>query len=168
MKKTATYWIEHLKLTRHPEGGYFREIYRSPEMLPGSCLPERFSGDHSFCTSIYFLLAGTDFSAFHRLNADEIWHFYTGAALTIYCIHSDGVLSQIFLGEDFESGELFQAVVPAGAWFAARLSREDSFALVGCTVAPGFEFEDFELGKRAELLRQFPQHRELIEQLTRE
>ncbi len=168
MNKTATYWIEHLTLTRHPEGGYFREIYRSPEVIPKSCLPNRFGGERSFCTSIYFLLEGADFSAFHRLNGDELWHFYTGAPLTIYCIHSDGVLSQIFLGEDFESGELFQAVVPAGAWFAARVSREDAFALVGCTVAPGFDFSDFELGKRGELIDQFPQHRELIEQLTRE
>jgi predicted cupin superfamily sugar epimerase len=166
-QKTAAYWIEKLNLIEHPEGGYFREIYRSEETIPGEHLPERFTGPRAFSTSIYYLLEGNDFSSFHRLRSDEIWHFYTGGSLTIYIINSQGVLSQIFLGPNFDIGEVFQAVVPAGCWFAAQPNHIRSFTLVGCTVAPGFDFADFELGGRGELIKKFPQHKTIIEKFTR-
>ncbi|RMF60538.1 MAG: cupin domain-containing protein [Calditrichaeota bacterium] len=165
--KPAGYWIDILKLQPHPEGGYYREIYRSNEIVKKEHLPERFNGDRCLATSIYFLLEGNDFSSFHRLKSDEIWNFYTGSSLTIYSIHPNGILTQIFLGDDYEAGEVFQAVVPAGCWFAARVNVSNSYSLVGCTVAPGFEFDDFELGKREQLLKQFPQHQQLIRQFTR-
>ncbi len=165
--QTARYWIQKLNLIRHDEGGYFREIYRSPESIPGKHLPARFRGARPLGTSIYFLLEGSQVSVLHRLKTDEIWHFYTGCSLTIFAINSQGVLSQIFLGPDFENGEVFQAVVAAGSWFGAKLNREDSFALVGCTMAPGFDYADLEIGERGELCQQFPQHRQIIEMLTR-
>jgi predicted cupin superfamily sugar epimerase len=105
-----------------------------------------------------------NFSAFHRICSDEMWHFYAEGPLLIDVIDEDGHHSEIQLGSNPEAGEVLQAVVKAGCWFA---SREKSFALVGCTVTPGFDFQDFELGKRAELTQSYPQHRELIEQLTR-
>ncbi len=167
MKKNADYWIEQFKLIRHEEGGYFREIYRSAETIPEANLPDRFDGSRAFSTSIYFLLKENDFSAFHQLKADEIWHFYAGSTLTIFAINAQGILSQIILGEDFDNGEVFQAVVPAGHWFAAKVNNPDSYALVGCTMAPGFEYQDFKLGKRKELIKEFPQHKALIDELTR-
>lgn len=167
MNSQAAYWIDKLKLIKHPEGGYFREIYRSSEQIPGNSLPERFSGPRSFCTSIYYLLEGNDFSGFHRLSSDEIWHFYTGSSLAIHSINPQGILSQILLGNDFENGEVFQAVIPAGCWFAAKPNDPESFILIGCTVAPGFDFNDFELGSRGELIKKFPQYKQLIERFTR-
>lgn len=164
---TAHFWIEKLNLIRHEEGGYFREIYRSAESIPGEYLPGHFRGARPLGTSIYFLLEGMQISVLHRLKADEIWHFYTGNSLTIFAINPQGVLSQIFLGPDIENGEVFQAVVPAGYWFGAKLNRKNTFALVGCTMAPGFDYADFEIGERGELLKQFPQHRRIIEMLTR-
>lgn len=168
MKKGAAYWIKKLNLVRHPEGGYFGEIYRSSEIIQAAHLPERFEGSRALSTSIYFLINKDDFSSFHRLRADEIWHFYNGSSLTIYTINPRGILSQIFLGSDFESGEVFQAVVPAGSWFAARVNDPRGFSLVGCTLAPGFDYADFELGVRADLLKLFPQHQTIIRQLTRD
>ena len=165
--KKADYWIEKLNLVAHPEGGYFREIYRSNELIPLACLPERFNGPRCFGTSIYFLLKSDTFSALHRIKSDEIWHFYLGTPLKIYAINPNGRLSNIILGQNVDAGESFQAVVPAGAWFGAKVTRPDSFALVGCTVAPGFDFDDFEMGERNNLLSQFPHHREIIEMLTR-
>lgn len=166
-QKTAAYWIEKLNLIEHPEGGYFREIYRSAETIPGEHLPERFTGPRAFSTSIYYLLEGDDFSSFHRLKADEIWNFYAGGSLTIYIINTQGVLSRMFLGSNYDNGEVFQAVVPAGSWFAAQPNHIRSFTLVGCIVAPGFDFADFELGGRGDLIKKFPQHKTIIEKYTR-
>jgi len=165
-KIDADYWIKKLSLIRHEEGGYYREIYRSPRQVPQSCLPERFSGPRPFGTSIYFLLENEQISAMHRLQADEIWHFYTGGSLTIYIINPQGICSHIFLGDDFENGEVYQAMVPAGSWFGAKLNKTDTYALVGCTMTPGFDYSDFELGNRGVLIKKFPQHREIIEMLT--
>jgi hypothetical protein len=113
------------------------------------------------------LLDGDSFSAFHRLRSDEVWHFYVGAALVVHVIDEGGRYSEILLGSDPERGEVLQAVVKAGCWFGSRVRDGESFALVGCTVAPGFEFEDFEMAKREELVQEYPQHRERIERLTR-
>ena len=160
-------WIAKLKLEPHPEGGYYRQTYRSDLVLPKASLPPGFSGSRAVSTAIYFLLHGTDFSAFHRLRSDEMWHFYAGGALAVYVIDPDGSYSEIRLGNHSGTEEVFQAVVKAGCWFGSRLLEANSFALVGCTVSPGFDFEDFQMGKRADLLAKFPQHQRLIEQLTR-
>jgi predicted cupin superfamily sugar epimerase len=166
-KGTAEYWIERLGLEAHPEGGYFRQTYRSELSLGREALPAGFSGARAASTAIYFLLEGENFSAFHRLRSDEVWHFYAGASLAVHVIDEDGRCSEIRLGRDAEAGEVFQAVVKAGRWFASEMRDRKSWALVGCTVAPGFDFEDFEMAKRGELVREYPQHQEVIERLTR-
>ena len=157
MNRDGQYWIDHLGLSPHPEGGYYRATYKSD--LPVATR----QGERSASTAIYFLLHGRDFSAFHRIASDELWHFYAGSALVVYVIEPDGSYSELHLGED----GAFQGVVRAGCWFASRLKNAASFALVGCTVAPGFDFADFELAARSELVRAYPQHRRLIEELTR-
>jgi len=163
---SADYWIETLALAHHPEGGWFRESYRSSEQIPADALPERFHGPRSFCTAIYFLLERGDFSALHRIKSDEIWHFYEGAPLTVHVITPGGERYDILLGRDAACGHNLQAVVPAGCWFGAE--TRGAFSLVGCTVAPGFDFSDFEMGERARLTELFPQHRLLIDHLTRD
>jgi uncharacterized protein len=166
--KKAEYWIEKLQLAPHPEGGYFRQTYRSGLGIAREALPAGFGGARAASTAIYFLLAGKNFSAFHRLRSDEVWHFYAGDPLVVHVIDPEGKYSRILLGCDLEAGQVLQAVVPAGCWFSSHVADWNSFAVVGCTVAPGFEFEDFEMGKREELVREYPQHREMIERLTRE
>ncbi|MFZ0772902.1 MAG: cupin domain-containing protein [Candidatus Sulfotelmatobacter sp.] len=168
MTKDARYWIEKLGLEAHPEGGYFRQTYRADLVLGKGSLPEQFTGARAASTAIYFLLEGENFSAFHRLRSDEVWHFYVGATLVLHVIDENGQYSEIYLGSDAEAGEVLQAVVKAGCWFGSRVRDGKGFALVGCTVAPGFDFEDFELAKREELVRAYPQHRKVIEGLARE
>jgi predicted cupin superfamily sugar epimerase len=165
-KLNAQYWIDRLELSPHPEGGYYRATYKADLTIAHGALPSTFGGNRAASTAIYFLLEGKDFSAFHRIAADEVWHFYAGNSLVVYVIDSEGNASELHLGS--AAGEGFQAVVKAGCWFASRLKEPAGFALVGCTVAPGFEFEDFELATRSELVRVYPAHRKLIEELTRE
>lgn len=159
---TAQYWVSAFNMQPHPEGGYFAETYRSAEEIPHSGLPQRFSGPRSFSTAIYFLLESHHFSALHRIQADEVWHFYAGGALNVYVISPEGELSVIRLGNNPERGEVFQAVVPAGCWFGSRPAPGTDYSLMGCTVAPGFDFADFELANRDELLTCYPQHSEVI------
>lgn len=154
-------------MQKHPEGGWFAETYRSPEGLAGHALPPRYGGPRAFATAIYFLLEGHEFSAFHRIASDEGWHFYAGAPLLLWQIGESGQLSQLRLGPDPDQGQVFQAHVPAGSWFAASPEDPASYTLLGCTVAPGFDFADFELASREALSRQYPQHSSLITQLTR-
>jgi predicted cupin superfamily sugar epimerase len=166
--KPASYWVEKYSLLPHPEGGYYAETYRSVEKIERQALPDRFPGDRSFSTGIYFLLEGSQFSAFHRIKSDEMWHFYAGEALDIFVIDTEtGNLEVIKLGNDPEREEVFQALVPAGAWFASRPCQGSSYALVGCTVSPGFDFQDFEMADREELTKQYPQHHKLIQEMTR-
>ncbi|MFN8348087.1 MAG: cupin domain-containing protein [Spirosomataceae bacterium] len=164
--KPANYWVEKYQMQPHPEGGYFAETYRSAEIIPKSALPARFSGDRSFGTGIYFLLENHHFSSLHRIQADEMWHFYAGGPLDVYVIYPDGRLEIITLGANPDNGEVFQAVVPAGTWFGSKPAPDNAYSLVGCTVAPGFEFADFELAEQAALLMAYPQHEELIRLLT--
>jgi predicted cupin superfamily sugar epimerase len=163
----ARYWIEKLQLNPHPEGGYYRETYRSDVVLASEILPSRFTGARAASTAIYFLIDGENFSAFHRLSSDELWHFYAGSALLVHVINPSGAYSSVRLGNEFDAGEVPQAVVPAGKWFASHVADWKSWALVGCTVSPGFDFADFEIGERAKLMELYPQHRELIVRLTR-
>jgi predicted cupin superfamily sugar epimerase len=165
--RDAKYWIDALDLTPHPEGGYYRETYRSPDVVAHTHLPKRFTGDRCFGTSIYFLLDGEEFSAFHRFNQDEIWHFYDGAGVVLHVIDMSGDYRTLLLGRDIEKGECLQVLVTAGSYFAAEVIDKTSFALVGCTVAPGFDFDDFEMPSRDALSRRFPRHKTVIERLTR-
>ncbi|WP_257287567.1 MULTISPECIES: cupin domain-containing protein [unclassified Endozoicomonas] len=165
--KDANGWIEALSLQPHPEGGFFRETYRSDEVVARDSLPDRFSGERNFSTAIYYLLEGNDFSAFHRIQQDEIWHFYDGASLTIHVIAPDGNYCAAILGRDIYNGEVPQFVVTAGCLFAVEVNDSSSFVLSGCTVAPGFDFADFEMPSATQLLSHFPQHAALIERLTR-
>jgi predicted cupin superfamily sugar epimerase len=164
--EAAQQWVQRLRLEPHPEGGFYRQTYRAALTLPQSALP-RHAGDRAASTAIYFLLAGDQFSALHRLRSDEVWHFYTGSSLIVHVIEPGGKYSQILLGGDAAFGEHFQAVVPAGCWFGSSLRHPNTYALVGCTVAPGFDFADFEMANRDDLSAQYPQHRAIIERLTR-
>ena len=159
--------IDGLALEPHPEGGWYRETYRAAESIAATALPARFSGARSISTAIYFLLAKGEISALHRIKSDELWHFYSGTTLTVHLFFPTGEYRQIRLGADIAGGETFQATVPAGCWFGAEVTGEGAYSLVGCTVAPGFDFVDFEMGTRAELVTAFPGHKELIRQLTR-
>lgn len=167
MRPPASYWIERLSLTPHVEGGAFREVYRSELTIPRSNLPLFFQGDRSASTAIYFLLAQGQFSAFHRIAADELWHFYYGDALVVYEITHNGRMIEHRLGANPEQGEVFQTVVKAGSWFASAPAPGSEYALVGCTVAPGFDFADFELAERKPLVQQYPEHAHIITRLTR-
>lgn len=163
---TAAELITHLKLVRHPEGGWFRESYRSDESVPGVALPERFGGSRAFSTAIYFLLESGDISAMHRIKSDEIWHFYAGSTLLIHTILPGGSYQLHRLGGDLAAGDQYQVVVPAGHWFGAEPAGE-GFTLAGCTVSPGFDFADFEMADRRDLSGIYPEHTELIGRLTR-
>ena len=162
----ADYWIERLELQRHPEGGYFKETYRSNEVILEHALPERFKGDRALSTCIFFLLAPQEFSAFHAIQQDEIWHFYAGSSLTIHIIDQQCGHAALKLGRNIEKGESFQVIVRAGCWFAAAVNDPAEYALVGCTVAPGFDFADFEMADRNTLVGLYPAHREIIEKYT--
>lgn len=165
--RNAEQWIKRLKMVAHPEGGYYTETYRSEETIARDHLPARFGDDRTFSTAIVFLLPGGEFSALHRIKQDEVWHHYDGAALTIHIIDADGGYSTLALGCDIEKGQSPQAVVTAGCLFGTTVDDPGTYALVGCTVAPGFEFDDFEILDRETLLKQYPQHKSIIEKLTR-
>lgn len=159
----ADEWVTRLGLQIHPEGGWYRETYRSDAVLRSTALPAGFGGDRAASTAIYYLLARNQSSRFHRIKSDEVWHLYDGGPLLIHCISPGGEYVCLRLGKG--EGQP-QHVVPAGTWFAAEPGDGVGYALAGCTVAPGFDFADFELGRRSELTRIFPRHRELIERLT--
>lgn len=167
MASPGAEWIARLSLEPHPEGGFYRETYRAKETIEAAHLPARFGGRRVHSTAIYFLLPGDHISALHRIKSDEVWHFYAGSVLTLTLIHPDGRLEEQGLGPRPDRGESFQAIVSAGCWYGASVDDPDSYALVGGTVAPGFDFADFDLAHRATLLAQFPQHRETIVRLTR-
>jgi len=161
----AAYWIDKLKLNAHPEGGFYREVYRSNELYDSSGLPTRFGGNRSFSTSIYFLLRSEDRSVFHRIKSDELWHFYAGSSLTLYQLDDNGLSTQVLGSPEYSIGSL-QVIIPANSWFGALVNDPDSFVLAGCTVAPGFDFADFETANSNELLKLYPQHFEIINRLT--
>ena len=143
--KQAKYWIEKLELEKHPEGGWFKEIYRSSDIISRRALPNDFNGDRNCSTSIYYLLENEDFSSFHRIHSDEIWHYYMGSSSIEIISIQQGELKRQLLGNDPDSNQNLQIVVPKNTWFAAQLVLRKGYALVGCTVSPGFHFNDFEL-----------------------
>jgi len=161
----ATRWINTLELRRHPEGGWFREIYRAPEIIARAALPRRFVGDRAFSTAIYFLLQAPDRSRFHRLRQDEVWHFYDGAPLTLHVIDHDGRYGTTTLGRDVGAGQTLVTVAPAGCLFGATVEA-GTFALTGCTVAPGFDFDDLDIPPREALLARYPRHRAIVDRLS--
>lgn len=168
MTHTADYWIKKLDLAPHPEGGYYREVYRSGESLPADSLPSRYGGSRNFSTSIYYLLRKEDRSVFHRIKSDEIWHFYEGAVVTLHIISFEGIYENKCLGTEDETNSLPQIMVPYGNWFGAEIAGDGEYALMGCTVAPAFDFNDFEKATRKEMLVLCPSKREIILRLTGE
>jgi len=163
-----TYLRETFELLPHPEGGFFRETYRSAGTIPHQALNPAFTGDRNYSTAIYFLLTSGNFSAFHRIRQDEVWHFYGGSPLYVHVIDPAGNYTRHEVGMDIARGAVPQLVVPAGCWFASSVTEKDAYSFVGCTVAPGFDFADFELAERKALTREFPQHAEVIARLTRQ
>ncbi len=161
MSMSADYWISKFSMEKHPEGGWFRETYRSAIQTGSMALPACYSGERNFSTAIYFLLEKSDISKLHRLISDEIWFFHCGSPIIIHCIDVQGSYSSLNLGM-----ESFQGIIPAGTWFGAEICDKDSFSLVSCTVSPGFDFADFELGDRSKLLSLYPEHKSLIEKFT--
>jgi predicted cupin superfamily sugar epimerase len=123
MTNSAQYWIDKLELISHPEGGYYRETYRAELAIAREALPSQFTGPRLVSTAIYFLLEGENFSAFHRLRSDELWHFYAGTSLVVHVIEPDGGYSKISIGGNPDAGESLQAVVKAGRWRAARFRQ---------------------------------------------
>lgn len=164
---TVEQLIAALDLEEHPEGGYFREVYRAGEVLEETALPERYRGPRACATSILFLITPESFSALHRLASDEIYHLYLGGPVDLSMLHPDGWAETVRLGQDVLAGERVQCTVPRGVWQGSRLLGDAPFALLGCTVAPGFDFADFEMADRDLLLRDHPDHAPLIERLTR-
>ncbi len=164
---TAQLLIDQYNLQPHPEGGWYKETYKSEESVQEDALPERFIHSRVFSTAIYFLLEQGNFSAFHRIKSDECWHFYAGETLQVFVIDQNGKLNIINLGSDISKGEVFQYVVPANCWFASKPSPGSSFCFVGCTVSPGFDFADFELADVDQLSSVYPQHKNIITELCR-
>lgn len=158
MLTQAQYWIDTLQLQPHPEGGFYKETYRAEGVIADL--------QRNYATAIYFLLLEDAFSAFHRIQSDEMWHFYAGHAIHIYVIDTEGKLKVHQLGNHYAQGEQFQVVVPGGCWFASRMAQPHTYGLVGCTVAPGFDFRDFEMAHRHTLTAMYPQHAEIIRELT--
>jgi predicted cupin superfamily sugar epimerase len=157
----AVYWIEHLKLQPHPEGGYYKEVFRSElEVLrPSSPIMKQ------ACTSIYYLLEGTDYSGFHRLASDELWYFHKGEPLLIHVIDEQGNYTAHKLSDTVDGS--LSIAIEAGLWFAAEIPSGNGFVLVSCAVAPGFDFTEFEMAKKEEMIALYPQYTALLHKLCR-
>ncbi|MDN5845889.1 MAG: cupin domain-containing protein [Candidatus Nitrosocosmicus sp.] len=176
----AEFIIKKLELEKHiHEGGYFKESYRSSDMISKNGYhTQKHEGEISedtpyperkrpASTLIYYLLVENQYSAIHRVKSDEIWHFYLGSPVTIHIINEDRISPRIQLGNNIENGENIHYIVTKDTWFCAEINNKTSFALMGCTVSPGFDFEDFELGIRDKLILWYPQHKDLIERFTK-
>lgn len=159
--------ISNLQLEPHTEGGYFKRMYYCSEQIQPEALPNRYSSKRHLYSSIYYLLGPDDFSAFHRLNSDEIWHFFEGESLAVHFLNPDGTYALHHLGKNLAKGEHYQLLIPHGTWFAAEPSISTAYALIGCTVVPAFEYHDFELASAKELETLYPQFPNLIKRLCR-
>jgi predicted cupin superfamily sugar epimerase len=167
--ETADEIIAHLNLKPHPrEGGYFTETYRSSEMVPVSVLGQQYSGERAFGTAIYYLLTPATFSALHRLPGDEIFHFYLGDPVEMLQLHADGAGETVILGANLQERMRPQVLVRGGVWQGSRLLPGGRFALLGTTMAPGFDFADYSPGRRADLIARYPKFADTIRALTRE
>lgn len=161
---TAEDWITHLDMAAHPEGGYFKQSFVSPEKIRLAA----HTAERNLYTSIYFLLRSQDISHFHRLKSDELWYFHTGNAVTVHILDADGNYRAEKLGVDLAAGERPQVLVQKGSIFGSTVDAENTFSLVGCMVSPGFDFADFELLKQAELLKLYPQQEQIVKRLAYE
>ena len=157
---TANDYIEQLNLLPHPEGGYYKETYRSSNELQ----VKGFVGERSVATSIYFLLSDNEKSHLHRIKSDEQWYYHNGNVLEIIIFHQ-GKLSIQLLGKDIENGESLHITVPARAWFGSRVKDQTGFVLVSCVVAPGFDFADFELALYKKVSRDFPAYDSVLKEM---
>lgn len=160
----ANQWIAHLQLQPHPEGGFYKETYRAEGFMQ---VGTEAVAIRNYSTAIYFLLQDDNFSAFHRIASDEVWHYYGGGILELFEVDGYGILRRTLIGNQINEGAVPQHVVPAGHWFASRVLGAQGYVLTGCTVSPGFDFQDFEMAGRQALTLQFPQHKEIITALTR-
>lgn len=158
--------IKILDLQPHPEGGYFKETYRSKGEINTDLLDENYNGKRNYSTCIYFLLTSDNFSAFHKINQDEIWHFYEGSSIILHTLSEEGKHQKFLIGNSLNDHERPQLIVPGNHWFAAKIKDKNSYALVGCTVSPGFDFNDFVLPTRKELTSKFPSYKKLITEFT--
>lgn len=165
--KTKEQWVEELDLLPHPEGGFYKETYRAEDQLDLNFIYPSSYGLRSLSTGIYFLLDKANFSAFHRIKSDEMWHFYDGDPLLVHMIDQNGTYSKQAMGRDLANGEKLQFVVKAGVWFASEVKSGGNYSLVGCTVSFGFDFQDFELANK-QLIETYPQHAEILSRLIRE
>ena len=147
--------ITHFKMQPHPEGGFYKETYRSTGLIHAEALPESW-GEHNWSTGILFLLKSGDYSHFHRIRQDEMWHFYLGGPMRLAMLYPDGNYKEVILGQDILAGQAVQFIVPAGVWFGATPCTDTAFSFVGCTVSPGFSFTDFELAEKQNLLALYP------------
>jgi uncharacterized protein len=158
--------IRHLGLQPHPEGGFYRETHQSRETIAAAALPPRYGKDRNLSTAIYYLLTPDSCSTLHRLRSDEVFHFYLGDPITMLQLHGDGRGETIVMGQDIMAGQQLQVVVSEGVWQGMFLNDGGAFALLGTSVSPGFDFEDFEVGTRDALIRQYPACAAWIERLT--
>jgi predicted cupin superfamily sugar epimerase len=164
---TASDLIERLNLKPHPEGGFYTETYRADELIHAGSLPSRYGGERAFGTAIYYLLVPGTCSSMHRIQSDEIFHFYMGDPVDMLLLFPGGEGKTVTLGYHLEGGMMPQVVVPRGVWQGAALRDGGQWALMGTTVAPGFEFQDFETGERDTLVNEYPRFERAIRGLTR-
>ena len=160
---TAEYWIQHLQLKPHPEGGFFCEEYRSSIEVDTKNLPIGYKSSRRLATSIYYLLRSEDISRLHRLRSDELWFFHAGSPIKLIYIDTEGKKYTHILGNNHEKAEQFSLLIPGGSIFCAEIHNSNSYGLVSCVVAPGFEFEDFEMFEKEDLIQAYPKHSDLIE-----
>ncbi len=157
MEQEIADWVEKLDLLPHPEGGFYKETYRSEQTIPGT--------ERQLMTGIYFLLTSKNVSRFHRIKSDELWFYHAGSPLLVHMLDENGH-TETPVGLDFKAGQTPQFLVPQNTIFGSSVLHDDSYSLVSCVVAPGFDFADFELFTKEELLPLFPEHEAIIERLT--
>lgn len=161
MENEITAIVNHLQLQPHPEGGFYKETYRCESQTQQI----HSNANRSACTAIYFMLTEGNFSAFHRIKSDEIWHFYSGSPIHLHTLSPEGHYQEIIIGADLSQNQHPQYIVPANYWFASEV--KSNYALCGCTVSPGFDFADFEMANRKSLSQQYTAHQNIIQRLTR-
>lgn len=158
-------FINRFSMQPHPEGGYYTSTYQASLLIPQHSLPNSFKGNRPVSSAIFYLLEHGDFSSFHRIASDECWHFYAGDPLWIHTLATDGTYTRTTLGPN--EGMTFQYVVKAGTWFASEPATGSKFSFVGCTVSPGFHFDEFEMASADSLISKFPAQTSLITRLCR-
>lgn len=166
LMQSAAHYIQQLGLVAHPEGGFYKEVYRSREALAQAALPARYGGNRAMATSIYFMLTAEAPSRFHRIKSDEIWYFHAGGPIRLHQLDAQGRHHESLIGLDLAQGQVLQCCIEAGNWFAAECVAPAEFSLVSCMVAPGFDFNDFELATTESLVADYPAHAALIQKFT--